>query len=88
MFDGPHQGVAVGTVFGRRDRGWNAVSPSTRYRATNLDTHPGQTQYARATSAWDRPSTTTAVITNRTRDMPESQARDLSYALRHAVPIS
>jgi hypothetical protein len=32
--------MAAGEVFGRRDRGSNAASPSARYRATSLDTHP------------------------------------------------
>jgi hypothetical protein len=35
--------MAVGEVFGRRDRDSNAVSPSARYRATSLDTHPFDT---------------------------------------------
>src|SRR5579875_628115 len=29
-------GIAIGLVFGRRDRGANAASPSARYRATSL----------------------------------------------------
>ena len=35
--------IAAGEVFGRRDRGWNAASPSARYRATSRDTHPCDT---------------------------------------------
>jgi hypothetical protein len=35
--------IAVGAVFGRRDRGSNAVSPSVRYRATSFETHPFDT---------------------------------------------
>jgi hypothetical protein len=33
----------VGDVFGRRERAWNAASPSTRYRAINFETHPFDT---------------------------------------------
>ena len=35
--------IACGEVFGRRDRGSNAASPSARYRATSRDTHPCDT---------------------------------------------
>ena len=42
----------------------------------------------RATSAWLRPSTTTAVMTNRAFDMPEHQGSGLSYLLRDVFPMS
>jgi hypothetical protein len=35
--------IAFGEVFGRRDRGSNAASPSARYRATSRDTQPWET---------------------------------------------
>jgi len=35
--------IAVGEVFGRRDRGSNAASPSALYRATSRDTQPCET---------------------------------------------
>ena len=35
--------TAFGEVFGRRDRGSNAASPSARYRATSRDTQPWET---------------------------------------------
>ena len=38
--------MAFGEVFGRRDRGSNAASPSARYRATSRDTQPWETPYA------------------------------------------
>ena len=44
-------GVAVGDVVGRRDRGSNAASPSSRYRAISLLTQPLETPWARATSS-------------------------------------
>jgi hypothetical protein len=36
-------GIAVGEVFGRRDRGSNAASPSARYRATSREIQPWDT---------------------------------------------
>jgi hypothetical protein len=36
-------GIAVGELFGRRDRGSNAASPSDRYRATRRLTQPCET---------------------------------------------
>jgi hypothetical protein len=36
-------GVAVGLVFGRRERGSNAVSPSVRYRASSSWIHDRDT---------------------------------------------
>ena len=42
--------AAPGEVFGRRDRGPNAASPSARYRASKRETQPWDTPYARATS--------------------------------------
>ena len=36
-------GIARGEVFGRRERGSNAASPSARYRATSRDTQPCDT---------------------------------------------
>ena len=35
--------IAAGEVFGRRDRGSNAASPSARYRATSRETQPWET---------------------------------------------
>jgi len=35
--------TAVGEVFGRRERGWNAASPSARYRLTRRETQPWDT---------------------------------------------
>ena len=40
-----------------------------RQRATSRVTHDRDTPYSEAASAWVRPSTTTAVITNRAFDM-------------------
>ncbi len=61
-------GVASGRVWGLRDRGSSAVSPSARQRATSLETQPGETPYSRATSAWERFSITTAVMIRRALD--------------------
>ena len=35
--------IEAGEVFGRRDRGSNAASPSARYRATSRETQPWET---------------------------------------------
>ena len=59
-------GVSVGDVRGCRDLGSNAAS---RQRPTSRVTHDRDTPYSRAASAWVRPSTTTAAITNRAFDM-------------------
>jgi hypothetical protein len=81
--------TARGEVFGRRDHGWNAASPSSRYRANSWLTQPGDTPYAGATSACERPSTTTPVITSRAFDMAEHRTpTDVSYVLRDAFPMS
>src|SRR5262245_13937649 len=81
--------IAFGEVFGRRERGRNAASPSARYRATSLDTQPLDTPYARATSAWARPSTTTAVITSLALDTTDHRrAAGASYVSTHRFPMS
>src|SRR5215469_16296853 len=77
--------IAFGEVFGRRDRGSNAASPSARYRATSLDTQPCETPYARANSPWDRPSVTTAVLTRRAFDIRRPCRPARPDALRHAA---
>src|SRR5262245_773769 len=46
------------------------------------ETHPGETPYRRATSAWDRPSRATAVITNRALDTPVSERPRVASVLR------
>jgi hypothetical protein len=80
--------IADGQVFGRRDRGSNAASPSVRYRATSRDTQPWETPYRRAASPWLSPSATTAVMTRRAFDMPGPWRPGHSYVLRYAIPIS
>ena len=77
-------GVFRGLVLGRRDLGWNAVSPSVRYRAMSRLTQLGETPYSRATSAWVLPSMTTDVMINRALDTLET----LAYVSRHALPMS
>jgi hypothetical protein len=56
-------GIAVGTVFGRRERRSNAASPSTRYRARSYS-QERETPYWAATSGTGRFSVTTAVMTS------------------------
>jgi hypothetical protein len=63
--------VARGEVFGRRLRGSNTASPSTAYLASSRLIQPCDTPYVRATSDCDRPAST-AVITNRRFDTPET----------------
>lgn len=46
------------------------------------------TPYARATSLWDRPSATTAVMTRRAFDIPGPCRPGYSYVLRDAIPMS
>ena len=77
--------IAAGEVFGRRDRGPNAASPSARYRATSRDTQPWDAPYARATSPCDRPSVTTAVMIRRGFDIRRPCRPGHSYVLRHAA---
>ncbi len=81
--------ILVGEVRGRRDRGSNAAGPSARYRATKRVTHDLERPYSAATSAWVRPSTTTAVITKRALDIPHpGPPPRCSYVSRHKVPMS
>src|SRR5262249_56735424 len=78
--------IAPGEVFGRRDRGSNAASPSARYRATRRLTQPWETPYWRATSPWVRPSDTTAVMTRRAFDIARPRRPRDSHVLRHSGP--
>ncbi len=63
-------GVVVGTLWGRRERGSKAASPSALYRARSSKSQDSETPYWAATSRTGRFSTTTEVISNRLSVMP------------------
>ena len=67
--------IADGEVFGRRDRGPDAASPSARYRASSRDIQPWETPYRRAASPWLSPST-------------ESLGRGLAQGGYRVTPVS
>jgi hypothetical protein len=54
--------VAFGEERGRRERGSNAASPSSRQRAISFDAQPFDAPYLAAASDKDRPWTVTAVM--------------------------
>ena len=78
-------GIASGEVFGRRDRGPNAASPSARDLASSRDIQPWDTPYRRAASPWLSPS---AMMTRRAFDIRRPWPHGHSYVLRHAIPMS
>ena len=80
-------GVAFGDVCGRRDRGSNAASPSARYRAISFETHPRDTPYNRAASAWLRPSTVTDKMIDRRFDIDHHHRNTVSDVSRHVFPM-
>jgi hypothetical protein len=80
--------TAFGEVFGLRDRGSNADSPSARYRVSSRLIQPRETPYRRAASPWLSPSTVTAVMTRRAFDIRPRCRPAHSYVLRHAIRMS
>jgi hypothetical protein len=75
-------GVRCGLRNGRRERGSNPASPSTRYRCTSVITQRRETPYWRATSLLLRRSTTTAATTNCAMPIVHSLAQGVNNVPR------